>query len=147
MKKIDGRTVEGRMLKAKASLGEIQVKTEELQAKYEELRIKNEELRSNYEGMEVRHERMLSEVKLLQRLLASFNAISRNDHVRLQKLDKGTVYYYLRAMPVTDGFEIVQSTWIDGRSDHYRYAMGNMYLDAKMVKEAQYHMDRMLKEL
>lgn len=126
MKKIDGRTVEGRMLKAKATLEELNVKIEELQ---------------------VRHERMLSEVKLLQRLLASFNAITRTDHVKLRKPEKGTTYYYLRAMPVSVGFEIVQCSWIDGRSDHYRYAMGNMYLDEKAVKEAQYHMERMLKEL
>lgn len=147
MKKIDGRTVEGRMLKAKAALEEIQVKSKELQTRNEELRIKNDGLRAKYEEMEVRHERMLIEVKLLQRLLASFNAITRYGHVRLQKPNKGTVYYYLRARPSSVSFEIVQCTWIDGRSDHFRYAMGNMYLDEKMVKEAQYHMDMMLKEM
>lgn len=107
-KKPDGRTVEGRMEKLRAETAAYTKYLSEVKAEYD---------------------RLLTCVKPLRMLLASYNALTDKGEVKLEKPDNGKPYWYIRAMPTIKKFEVVACTWNDWQSDHYRYAMGNMFLD------------------
>jgi len=132
-KKVDGRTVEGKLLK--------------MQAEYDKTSKKYEELCKHYAELKVEQETMLATVKTLEVLLASFNALTRKGEVKLMKPEKGTPYWYIRAMATIKSFEVVTCSWNDWTSDHYRYVKGNMFLDQKTANAACQALNAMLSEL
>lgn len=132
-KKIDGRTAKGKLQK--------------IQSEYDAVKQKYQELCKHYLELKVEKENMLSLVKTLEMLLASFNALTRNGEVKLTKPEKGTPYWYIRPMATTKSFEVVTCSWNDWTSDHYRYVKGNMFLDQKTVNAACQSMNVMLSEL
>ena len=125
-RKADGRTVEGRLAKKK----------EEYETACRHLaEIKKE------------HERLFARVRTLEMLLASFNALTRKDDVPLVKPDKDTPYWYLFANPTVQRFDIIECSWKDWRSDHYRYVKGNMFLSYQTAVTACTALNTMLSEL
>ena len=132
-KKVDGRTLEGKLLK--------------LQAEYDDKKAKYEELCKHYASLKVEKEEMLSTVKTLEVLLAAFNALTRKGEVKLMKPEIGTSYWYIRAMATVKSFEVVTCQWNDWKSDHFRYVKGNMFLDQKLAHAACTAMNVMLTEL
>lgn len=133
VKKVDGRTVEGKLQK--------------MQADYEKVSKKYEELCKHYAELKVEQETMLSTVKTLEMLLASFNALTCKGEVKMMKPKKGTSYWYIRAMATVKSFEVVTCSWNDWTSDHYRYVKGNMFLDQKTANTACQAMNMMLSKL
>lgn len=125
-KKVDGRSVEGRLEKVKQDYSETCKHLAELKSEYNTL---------------------LGYVKTLEVLLASFNAMTRNGDVKLVKPDKGTSYWYIRAMPTIMSFEVIAWQWNDWQSDHYRYVIGNMFLDQSTAVRACQALNAMLQEL
>lgn len=121
-KKVDGRTVEGRVSK--------------LQSEYEKVKKEYEELSTHLVRLKKEHKTMLSTVRTLEMLLASYNAIISSDDVTLMTPLKGTQYWYIRAMASIKRFEVVDAVWKNSTSDHYRYTKGNMYLDLKVAEAA-----------
>lgn len=121
-KKVDGRTVEGRESK--------------IQSEYEKVKKEYEELSAHLVRLKKEHKTMLSTVRTLEMLLASYNAIISSDDVTLMTPLKGTQYWYIRAMASIKRFEVVDAVWKNSTSDHYRYTKGNMYLDMKVAETA-----------
>lgn len=95
----------------------------------------------------LKHEHLLGEVKQLRMLLAAFNALTRDDNVKLEKPDLHTPYWYIRAMPIAKSFEVVPCQWNNWRSDHYRYVQGNMFLDLFAANTACQALNKMLADL
>jgi len=93
------------------------------------------------------HDRLLERVSTLRVLLSSFNALTDNGETVLAKPEVGTPYWYIRAMPTVRSFEIVPCTWNDWCSDHYRYAMGNMFLDQNTAVSACQALNLLLSKL
>lgn len=95
----------------------------------------------------VKHEQLLNEVKHLRMLLAAFNALTREDGVKLVKPAVDTPYWYIRAMSIPKSFEVVPCTWNDWKSDHYRYVQGNMFLDQAAANIVCQELNTLLAEL
>ena len=132
-KKVDGRTAERKLLK--------------IQGEYEKVSKKYEELCKHFAELKVEHETMLDSVKTLEILLASFNALTSKGEVKLMKPNKGTAYWYIRAMATIKSFEVVTCSWNDWTSDHYRYVKGNMFLDQRTANSACQALNAMLSKL
>lgn len=93
------------------------------------------------------HERLLGEVKHLRMLLASFNALTSDDGVKLETPVINTPYWYIRPTPIGKSFEVISCQWNNWRSDHYRYVQGNMFLDLGTANIACIAMNKMLAAL
>ena len=132
-KKADGLTAEAKLLK--------------VQHDYEAVSKKYEELCRHFAELKVECDTMLSSVKTLEMLLASFNALTRDGEVRLVKPTKGVPYWYIRAMATVKSFEVVSCTWHNWTSDHYRYVKGNMFLEHSAAIRACQALNIMLSEL
>lgn len=79
---------------------------------------------------------IFGEVNILRMLLASFNALTPDGKVNFVKPAPNTPYFYLRGMPVGYHFDVIPCTWINGKSDLYRYASGNMFLDEEVANKS-----------
>ena len=132
-KKTDGRTKEGRR--------------EKLQQEYDVLKGAYKDLCKCYSELKVEHDALLERVKTLEVLLAAYNALTHKGEVKFVKPDKGTPYWYIRAMATIKSFEVVSCKWNNWTSDHYRYVKGNMFLDQRTAHMACTAMNAILMEL
>lgn len=132
-KKVDGHSVDGRVL--------------QLQSDYDKVKRDYEQLSVRLVELKRKHDVMLSSVRTLEMLLASFNALILPNDVTLKKPEKGKPYWYIRAMSSIKRFEVVEVVWNDSTSDHYRYAKGNMYLASDVANKSCQALNIMLLKL
>ncbi len=131
--KVDGRTKKGRLQKVNVEI--------------DELTKKRDALLEECSTASIKLDRLLGNIKFLPVLLSAFNALIDNGEVKLEKPEKGSDYWYIRAMPITKSFVVVACQWHDWTSDHYRYCKGNMFLDENICNSACQAMNEMLCEL
>lgn len=133
--------------KKRVDVGADDGKVQKLRLEYEKVKREHEELSARVVELKREYDTILSSVKTLKMLLASFNAIVLADDVRLTTPSIGTTYWYIRSMSSIKRFDVVDAVWKDSTSDHYRYAKGNVYLDLHVVEKACQALNIMLLKL
>lgn len=133
VKKVVGRTKEGRLQKMNAEI--------------EALMKKRDALFEECSAVSFKLNGMIENTKSLTMLLSAFNALTDKGDVKFEKPEKGTDYWYVRPMPTLKRFEVISCQWHDRTSDHYRYCKGNVFLDEDICNSVCVAMNEMLSEL
>lgn len=104
-------------------------------------------LRKLRDDLQKDYDRLLSQSRMFDELLGAFGALTRNGDAKFSKPEKGTPYWYIRALGSVKRFEVVSCSWNDWWNDHYRYCRGNMYLDKFVCGKVCFVLNELLSEL
>ena len=108
----------------------------QMTSRLDQLKAEYEKVSEDLAVARVRYDLLMRHISQLEVLLSSFNALTADGKVELVKPEMKSEYWYIRALPTIKRFGVVSWTWTDSRSDHYRYAKGNMFLDHATAENA-----------
>ena len=92
-------------------------------------------------------DRYYNEVKQLEMLLASFNALTDTGDVHIAFPPKDTTYYFIRAVTKEEYFEVFPCKWSGCKSDRYRFVKGNYFVDEDAAEKSCQAINKRLIEL
>ena len=92
-------------------------------------------------------DRYYNEVKHLEMLLASFNALTDTGDVHIAFPPKNTTYYFIRAVTKEEYFEVFPCKWSGCKSDRYRFVKGNYFVDEDAAEKSCQAINKRLIEL